>query len=662
MKTKHFLTFGFFLAAAVLMADVVPDFLFQDNMVFSANQPQAVTGTAAPGEKITVTLPGGTYSGVAGADGRFRVELPAMPITKKPFDLVISGKNKVVIRNVVAGLVWIAAGQSNMEVPVKEALNPEQEAASADYPLIREFKVQHDFELAPASSLKGKWTVVSPQTAPSVGAISFFFARIIQKELNGIPIGIINNSYSATPIQAWLPLEFLQSDPKAFKRHLQPYVEKFFPMGKQGIIDYRTKLGRQLYVEDTGNQGEKDNWHTAGFDDAVWKEITLPDWLESQYGEMDGSFWFRKTFELPAEYAGKDLEFSPGIIDDYDVTYFNGAVIGTTGEETPDTWDVPRCYRIPGKLVKAGKNTIAVRVFDSAHAGGFPPGGKLILMSDDKEILSLNGAWKTAAENIYKPKTWHPDYLPLVKIYRAPGVLYNAMFAPLRGTPVDGILWYQGESNAGDRQYKRMFAEMIRTWRRDLNNENLPFMFVQLAAYTKEEADPSRCGGWPQTRADQAAVLTELPETYMATAIDIGDARRIHPLNKQEVARRLALTALDKIYHQEKFKDAVVYPEFLSLEVRDGKFIISLKGAEGLTTNDGKPPRMFAIAGAWDRKLRKQQFYFADAVIRDGKIELTCPAVKKPVILRYGWMMNPAVNTVNAKGFPLLPFSVDLKK
>ncbi len=662
MKIKRFFIFGFFLTAAVLTADIIPDPLFQDNMVFSANRRQAVTGTAAPGEKITVTLPGGTYSGVAGADGRFRVELPPVPVTKKPFDLVISGKNKVVIRNVVAGLVWFAAGQSNMEVTVEEALNPVQEAASADFPLIREFKVRHDFELEPATSLKGKWTVVSPQTALSVGAVSFFFARIIQKELNGIPVGIINNSYSATPIQSWLPLDFLQSDPEAFRRHLRPYVEKFFPMGKQGIIDYREKLGRDLTFGDTENQGEKTNWHTAGFDDAAWKEIMLPDWLECLYGEMDGSFWFRKTFDLPAEYAGKDLEFSPGVIDDYDVTYFNGTVIGSTGEETPDSWDVPRCYRIPGKLVRAGKNTIAVRIFDSAHAGGFPPGGKLILMSGGREILNLNGAWKTAAENMYKPKPWHPDYLPLVKIYRAPGVLYNAMFVPLRGTPADGILWYQGESNAGDRQYKRMFAEMIRTWRRDLNNENLPFMFVQLAAYSKAETDASRCGSWPQTRADQAAVLTELPETYMAAAIDIGDARRIHPLNKQEVARRLALTALDKIYHVEKFRDAVVYPEFLSAEVRSGKIIVSLKGADGLTTNDGKPPRMFAVAGAPDRKTRRLQFHFAEAVIRDGKIELTCPAVEKPAVLRYAWMMNPAVNTVNAKGFPLLPFSVELEK
>lgn len=645
-----------------LFADVTPDPLFQDNMVFSANRPQAVTGFASPGEKITVTLPDGTFSAVTGQDGRFRVELPAMRITKKPFELTIAGKNKITVKNAVAGLVWIAGGQSNMEVPVKEALNPEQEAASADFPLIREFKVQHDFELSPVKTLAGKWTVVTPKTAPDVGAISFYFARILQRELDGVPVGIVNNSYSASPIQAWLPLEFLESEPKTFSRYLKPYTDRFFPMGKQGIIDYRAELGRSFLFSDDENRGEKSNWQTGGFDDSAWKDITLPDWLESVYGEKDGSFWFRKSFELPAGCAGADLEFSPGVIDDYDVAYFNGEKIGSTGSETPDSWEVPRCYRVPGKLVKAGRNTIAIRVFDSAHAGGFPPGGKMTLLRDGKEILSLNGVWKTAPEHMYQPKAWPADYLPLVKIYRAPGVLYNAMFAPFKGTAVDGILWYQGESNAGRPFYARMFEELIRVWRRDLGNEKLPFMFVQLAAFTQVESDPSKCGDWPGLRAEQASVLARLPETYMAPAIDIGDARRIHPLNKQEVARRLALTALDRIYHLEKFRNAVVYPEFVSAKIDGEKIIVTLKGADGLTTTDGRAPRMFAVAGAPEKKTRKQKFYFAAAEIRDGRIELTCPEVKDPVVLRYAWLMNPEVNTVNAKGFPLLPFSVNLDK
>ncbi len=660
MKSK--LAFFLLFAAAALSADVVPDVLFQDNMVFSANRPQFISGSADPGETVSVTIPAGIYSAKTDSAGRFRVELPAMSVTGKPFDLTIEGKNKVTIKNAVAGLVWFAGGQSNMEVPVKEALNPEQEKKDSDYPLIREFKVKHDFELTPARTLKGSWTAVSPETVLDAGAISFFFARILQKELNGVPIGIINNSYSASPIQAWLPLDFLQSDLKSFKRYLHPYTDRFFPMGKQGIIDYRAEMGRSLQLEDGENLGEKNGWHKAGFNDADWKSIKLPDWLESVFGEKDGSYWFRKTFELPDTYAGQDLEFSPGIIDDYDITYFNGEKIGMTGGETPDSWDVPRCYRIPGKLVKAGKNTIAIRVFDSAHAGGFPPGGKMQIMHNGKEVLSLNGNWKTTPENMYLPKKWPADYLPLVKIYRAPGVLYNAMFAPLRGTPADGILWYQGESNAGESQYARMFKEMISVWRKDLANEKLPFMFVQLAAYTQPEKDPSKCGSWPHTRNAQASVLAELPDTYMATAIDIGDARRIHPLNKQEVARRLALTALDKIYHHEKFKDAAIYPEFVSAKIEGKKIIVTLKGAEGLKTTDGKAPRMFAVAGLPDKKTRKQKFYFASAVIRGSKIELTCPEVENPVTLRYAWMMNPSVNTVNAKGFPLLPFTVELTK
>ncbi len=632
-------------------ADPVPAPLFQNGLVVQRQMAVRVWGKADPGERITVEFKGSKTETTADASGKWSLELPAMEADKTAAPLWIRGKSTVRIDDVLVGEVFLAGGQSNMEVPLKEALNPEQEAASAHYPFIREFKVEHDWATAPVDSLRGKWTTVSPQTAPNTGAVGLYFAGELQKRLD-VPVGIINNAYSASPAEAWVPVEVLEAKPSLYTNLIRDN-RRFTAMGKAEILRTREELGNSFRHKDPGNQGESLGYARRHVDDAGWKALKVPGYLETVYGEVDGAFWLRRTVELPAEYAATNLTLELGAVDDTDITYFNGVQVGATPAEGTNWWETPRVYTIPASLVVTGRNVIAVRCFDEAHAGGLT-GPRILLRRDGGSAIDLAGDWQIKDEAILKPLPWPPLYLPLVKIYRVGGFLYNAMLAPLAPCTVRGVIWYQGESNA-DRsaQYRTLFKDLIGAWRMALRNDDLPFLFVQLAAFGEASDDPNKASNWAALREAQEAAL-ELPHTYMVPAIDIGDARRIHPLNKQEVGRRLGLTALRDIFHDTSV--AVSFPAFDTLELKDGKAIVSFKNAEGLKTANGKDITAFAVCGA-DGK-----YEWAKATIADAKVILSCEKVPAPVAVRYAWGDNPTVNLVDAHGFPVLPFRTDRSK
>lgn len=663
MKPFRRLSAGFLAAVAAAGANAAPklDFLFKDAMVLSAAHDTALTGTAKPSDEVVVKIRGAEFKATVGEDGRFKVVIPPLGVVREPFAIAVSDSTgETSIEDCLCGLLILAGGQSNMEVPVKEALNPDEEAAAANYPLIREFKVAHDFNFVPQTTLKGEWTKVVPATASKIGAVGYYTARILHKELGGIPVGLINNSVSASPIQSWLPEEYLRSD-KRFAKYYVKRFEDYRALGREGVIRRRAELGDALFQSDTGNEGLKKGWNNGPQDD--WKDIIIPNPLERLWGEAsDGSYWFAREIDIPASFAGKPLEFKATALDDHDVTYFNGVEIGRTGEETPEPYNTPRAYKIPVNLVKAGRNVISIRIFDSAHAGGIFC-EKVFLLAEDGGEIDLKGPWKAAAENIMPAKKWHPDYLPLVKINRNGATLYNAMFAPLKGVKVDAVLWYQGESNAGDSLYAEVFKTLIATWRNHLDSPAAPFVFVQLASYRARPKNAADSGSWPMTRAAQTEAL-QLKNVRMVPAIDIGDEFRIHPLNKQEVGRRTALWLLQDFFAPEKFKNSIALPTAVSARMaEDGKIVVKLKNAEGLKTIDAKAPRTFAVTGPVVKK-RKQKtpVEWAEAEIKNGEIIVSVPkGISVPATVRYAWHMNPDVNVVDGKNFPLIPFELKIE-
>ena len=644
------------LSSGNLWADVKPNALFQDNMVLQRDKEVRVWGVADPGESVKVQL-GNLSSATTKADasGRWLIILPPQKMyNQSDLFLTVSGKNKLIFKNVLIGEVFIAGGQSNMEVPIKEALNPEFEAKNATNPLLREFKVEHDFDVVPQDNCIGKWNIVTPETAPEVGAVGYFFARELYSKLN-VPIGIINNSYSASPAEAWVPLETLRRNPKLYDRLLKEF-DKRAQMGKENIISTRETLGNAFKHKDFQNYGEALRYAEPNYIDKGWKDVSLPGYLENTYGEVDGAFWFRKSVNIPVDWSNHDLILNLGAVDDQDTTYFNGVKIGATINDHPDYWDTKRSYKVPGNLVKAGKNVIAVRCFDEAHAGGIV-GPEINLQLTPEKMVDLKGIWKSDYEEIRKPLPWPTDYLSLVKIYRVGSVLYNAMFNPLKNYSVRGIIWYQGESNADNaQQYQTLFQDLIKSWRQDLRDEKMPFMFVQLASYNAPTANPNAKSPWAELRQAQEMALI-LPVTSMVPTIDIGDQKRIHPLNKQEVGRRLGLTALKNIFGDKNVN--ISFPSAVKISsIAPGKVLITFDGVDAankLQTTDGKDPKCFAVADG------TRKFEWAEAkIVAPDQIELSAPTIKEIVWVRYAWGQYPEVNLFNGDKFPALPFEKNI--
>jgi sialate O-acetylesterase len=379
--------------------------------------------------------------------------------------------------------------------------------------------------------------------------------------------------------------------------------------------------------------------------------MDLPKQFETAGLLIDGAVWFRKELDLPASWAGKDLVLNLPPIDDLDTTYFNGTKVGATGRETPNSYMVPRKYVVPGSLVRAGRNVIAVRVFDSAGEGGFSRGGAMSIGPAGAEAIALGGVWDYKVEQALEPK--HPDWGSRpeavgVSNQNNPSVLYNAMIAPLVMFAIRGVIWYQGESNAGRaHQYRTLFPTMIRDWR-SAWGANFPFYFVQLANWHAHKAEPDE-SDWAELREAQMMTLRE-PQTGMAVTIDIGDENDIHPRNKLDVGRRLAAWALAGQYNQKVIPSG---PLFESYIVKGNEVRIRFKYADGLKTIDGGPVKGFALAG------EDHKFVWADARIEGETVIVSSPKISKPVAVRYGWADNPIANLYNKAGLPASPFRTD---
>ena len=224
-----------------------------------------------------------------------------------------------------------------------------------------------------------------------------------------------------------------------------------------------------------------------------------------------------------------------------------------------------------------------------------------------------------------------------------PAGLYNAMIAPLTPYAIRGAIWYQGENNASERQawpYRRLFRTLIEDWRRAWGGGDFPFLFVQLANF---DTNPY----WPVLRESQTDALS-LRNTGMAVAIDIGESKDIHPKNKQEVGRRLALAARHVAYGED-----IAYsgPLFRQLTfTADGRLRVWFDHAEGLAARGGGPLTGFAVAGADGNYLP------AEAVVEKDTVVVSSPQVKSPASVRYGWAADPVCNLVNAAGLPASPF------
>jgi sialate O-acetylesterase len=642
---------------ANLSADVRLAPLFTDHMVLQRDMKIPVWGWAAPGDLIKVSLANRTATAKADQDGKWMARLAPLP-AGGPHTLTVTGKNTITLNDVLVGDVWLASGQSNMWWPLRQGdwgvLNRDAEIAAANYPQMRFVAIPPVTSFTPKDHVEtAGWLVCSPETAPGFSGVAYFFARDMH-QATGVPIGMIQSSWGGTICEAWASEDALRELPD-FKVKLDQ-MDKDAPNIPKAEADYQqavAKWNADLANHDKGHQDGNPIWAAPELDMREWRTATLPGvWEKAGYEDLDGFMWYRKVVEVPAEWAGKDLTLSLGIINDMDRTWFNGTLVGKN--EGPQSATVFRNYSVPGSAVVAGPNVIAVRVYDMANVGGIcgtPEDMYLSLAgAPDADKISLAGEWNN------RPSAYLRDIppQPAAPLLRegdpnVPGVLFNAMINPLVPYGLKGAIWYQGESNAGRAfQYRELFPAMIADWRAQWGQGDFPFLFVQLANFMPVAPEPGP-SAWAELREAQLMTL-KAPKTGMATIIDIGEADDIHPQNKQDVGRRLALWA--RHYDGEK----LVYsgPLYASHSIEGNAVRIRFNHTgSGLKTPDGAPLKGFAIAGA-DKK-----FVWAEARIEGDSVVVSSASVLNPQAVRYAWADNPVCNLYNSEGLSASPFRTD---
>lgn len=631
-----------FIQAKILLPSV-----FSNNMVLQQKTNASIWGKADAGKAVKVTVSWNkiNYGAIADVNGNWKIKV-ATPGYGGPYTITISDGELLVLTNVLIGDVWICSGQSNMEMPLAgwgKILNNEKEIAEAKYPNIRLLQTEHvtsNFPLNDAKVANDGWQECSPKYIAEFSSTAYFFAREVYEKTK-IPIGLIHTSWGGTIAEAWTSAESLKkmADFSAAVDKIQKSAKNPSP------ISYDEKLKNWVKIttdKDSGNQDGQMKW--ALEESGNWKDMTLPTlWEDAALKDFDGVVWFTKKVTIPENWKTNRVKLNLGTIDDNDITFINGVKVGETAG-----YNVGRTYTIPANLLKVGDNTITIRVFDSGGGGGLYGEAKdLNLTNGAAQKVSLAGEWKYRIGLDFKniePKPYEENGA------NRPTVLYNAMIHPYRQFSIKGAIWYQGEANA-DRayQYRELFPAMIKDWRQKWGQGDFPFYFVQLANFMQVDNLPSQ-SAWAELREAQQKTLA-LPNTGMATIIDIGDAKDIHPKNKQEVGRRLALIALAKTYGQKINYSGPVYQ---SNKIDGKQIILTFSNTEnGLKVADGTALTGFAIAGA-DKK-----FHWAKASIKGNQIIVSSDQVANPVAVRYAWGNNPVCNLVSNDGLPASPFRTD---
>ncbi len=642
--------------------------IFTDNMVLQQQHDVAVWGKAAPGKKIVVESSWkNTASTVADSEGSWSVMLKTVK-AGGPYQVAVSdGDTTITLHDVLLGEVWLCSGQSNMEMPlagwppVSVLQNSESEISNAKFPVIRFFTVKKAYSIKPESSCEGEWVGCTPKNAATFSAAAYFFGRTLYQQLN-VPIGLIHASWGGTAIESWMSKQSLSK------------IDDYLPIlkkleeGKDSIDALNKWIATHPVIKMAGRKPET-KWQNLDFDDSVcsqknfndslWREMKLPTvWEITEVGTFDGAVWFRKRVTVPSGWIGKELTLDLGPIDDMDETYVNGNKVGSHLDE--GMYQVPRTYTLPAKIVQDSVLQIAVRVIDYGGFGGIygPQNSLHVNRTDTALSISLGGKWKYLpvaefASDIFYVFGWKgQEYLKRPKLPidfspYSPTALFNGMISPLVPFTLSGVLWYQGESNSGKpKMYGTLFPLMIGEWRNVFHSESMPFYYVQIAPYKYDSATHSEL-----LREAQLKTLA-VKNTGMAVTLDISDPNNIHPADKQDVGRRLALWALANTYHQKKI--AFSGPVFRSMKVKKAVAVLKFENAgKGLVLKEDSSGNGFQIAG------EDRQFKNAIVKTKGATLLLSNPGVLHPVAIRYAFTNAAAATLFNAEGLPASSFRTD---
>ena len=644
MKRYVPLVMFFTIAFEISFCQVKLPCLIRDSMILQRDSKITIWGWAGKNEKVSIAFNNKHAATKAGADGKWLISLPPMK-AGGPFNMTISASNKITLKDILIGDVWLCSGQSNMVHQMElHGVTYARDIATANYPQIRQFWVENKSDLNGQRDdlTTGCWKSANPEDVKAFSAVAYFFARKTWEKYH-IPIGIINASVGGTPIEAWTSEEGLAAFPS-----IQATIQKNKDTAYINGLSRRAFANRDNntapVIHDKGLTGPL-TWYDPNYSPKGWHNIAIPGYWEDQgVKDLNGVVWYRKEVDVPASMAGKAARVFLGRIVDADALYVNGQQVGNTTYMYPQ-----RRYHIPSNILKPGKNLFVVRVTNNYGKGGFVPDKPYYLFTGT-DTVDLKGYWQYKVGEVFEPLIRAGGFG--IATQNQPTALFNAMIAPLVNYTIKGFIWYQGESNTGRaEEYAKLQPAQIADWRKQWQQGELPFLFVQLPGFMDVSYLPAE-SQWAAFRESQLKSLA-VPNTAMAVAIDAGEWNDIHPDNKKIVGDRLALAAWKLAYNE---KDLVASgPIYRSAIIENNKIILSFDHTgSGLISIDGEPLNQFAIAGA-DKK-----FVWANAQIEDDKIVVWSDRVPAPLYVRYAWADNPdGASLYNKEGLPASPFRTD---
>ncbi len=632
--------------------------LFHDGVVLQREMPVPLWGVATPGALIRIELRGAgrniAAEGRADDDGRWLVRLPPL-VAGGPWTLhADDGVGQAVVRDVLVGEVWLASGQSNLEM-TRAACAAAMPPADR-HPHIRLLTLRPDQRhLGRQQAIVGRWTTADREALADCSAIAGEFAIRLHRVLGeGIPLGIIVTACGGTWIEAWLSREALLMDPETAAEVDAHEVA----MHRPGVLARRQMISyADCEVLERSRQEHRQPWQAQDLDDAGWAMVRIPGYWQDSGFPGSGIAWYRRTIDLPPAWRGRGLVLHLGVIAQRDETWINGKLIGATGWEQPFAGSTARTYAVPAALTSGPQLRIAVRVRSHCHEGGpLGPASLLRLHPVDEPTSSvpLAGPWRWRIEQDWGATrtcigNWGPGNA------NTPAILFDSRIAPLLPMALRGVLWYQGESNVPDpARYRRLLPRLIEDWRRGFAQASLPFLVVQLPGFGPRDPEPGADCRRAELRDAQAAACA-LPAVHLAVAIDLGDERDIHPVDKAPVAERLVRLAGAHVHGRAQPPGAAPGSARLASAIRtaDGRVQCTFHDGAGLRTRDGAAPESLAIGDG-------VVWRWARARIDQGTLIAWHEDVPMPTVLRHAWADRPAVNLVAGDDLPVPPFSASL--
>lgn len=588
MKTIRYYIVLLFIAilSQPMLAQLRLPGIFSDGMVMQRFAPVPVWGWGKAGEKVKVTIGDKAKTVKVGKDGKWNVSMPELP-AGGPYRLTVTEKGnnpQTLAIDLFIGDVFLFSGQSNQELPIRRCMDNKTVAETAKVYTndnIHYLKLPHQFDFATPKEdcIAPKWVTINPQTAAEIAAVSYFVGKEIQ-EYAKVPVGIINSSVGGTRVEAWMSYANLSQFPeykeilKDRKYHQKNWVDSVRNAENKAIRAWNARREQSDTI--------LSRWQKPGYDFSSWKPVDIFSQFFTK-GKPHGTYWFRTTFHL----SKADVEANKGVkalirlgaMKDADVTFVNRKRVGNTTYEFP-----PRKYSFDSSILHEGENEVVVQLVAEKGLPNFTKGKLYQLELKDTTILLADG-WQMAVGANTEPCP------PSTYFVDTPVGLYNAMIHPLGQLYIRGMVWYQGEANAGRPfHYQEYLTAMIDEWHTQFptirqSKSPWPSVIVQLAGFMGRH-DKMIKSGWCDLRAQQFAIchpaqtssLKPADNAVFATALDCGEANDIHPQSKPVVGHRIALQLMKHVYGENVVSEG---PVPVRCERKDGRIVITFSAETG---------------------------------------------------------------------------------